>query len=125
MRALSVRQPNTRRKALPTSKCFRAVSKHGKLPATLYISVSKRLGHRFSVFRSELLVVRILLAQFAEQFLRQRVLLFAACGQGKDDFGEWPKIPSVFHGLGDLLHTELLVTVNSAKPKREPRTAAL
>src|SRR5882724_13711754 len=30
-RALSVRQPNTRRKALPTSKCSRAVSKHGKL----------------------------------------------------------------------------------------------
>ena len=50
---------------------------------------------------------------------------FAFRGEGKDNFGKWPEMASVFHSPGDLLHTEFFVTVNSTKPEREPRTAAL
>ncbi len=88
-------------------------------------SVTRRHGHGFGIFRSELLVIRILLAQFAEQSLRQGVLLFTACGEGQDNFGVRPEIAPVFYGPGDLLHTEFFVTVNSTKPEREARTAAL
>jgi hypothetical protein len=33
-------------------------------------SVTRRRGHGFGIFRSELLIIRILLAQFVEQSLR-------------------------------------------------------
>src|SRR6267143_6578518 len=88
-------------------------------------SVTRSHGHGFGVFRSESLAVRILLAQFAEQSLRQGILFFTARGEGKDNFGERPEIAAVFRGPGDLLHAELFVAVNSIKPEQETRTSAL
>src|SRR5260370_81295 len=69
--------------------------------------------------------IRILLAQFAEQSLRQGILFFTARGEGKDNFSERPEIAAVFRGPGDLLHAELFVAVNSIKPEHETRTSAL
>src|SRR5258708_12074920 len=88
-------------------------------------SVTRSHGHGFGVFRSEKLAIRILLAQFAEQSLRQGILFFTARGEGKDNFGERPEIAAVFRGPGDLLHAELFVAVNSIKPEHETRTSAL
>src|SRR5713226_10577374 len=83
------------------------------------------LGHGFGIFGSVERIIRVLLAQLAQQILREGILLFTARGKGKHNFGEWPEITAVFRRLGDLLHAKLFVAVNSTKPEREAGTSAL
>src|SRR6266576_738937 len=42
------------------------------------------------------------------------------CSKGKHDFGERLQVEAVLCSLGELLHTEFLVPVNSTKPECEP-----
>src|SRR5229473_6839949 len=65
------------------------------------------------------LVTWILLGQLAQQLLREGVLFFTACGKGKHNFGERLEVEAVLCSLGELLHTEFLVPVNSTKPECE------
>ena len=79
----------------------------------------------FGILRSKQFTIRILLAQFPQQLLRQGSLFFTARGKGKDDFGEGSQVATVLRSLGDLLHAELFVAVNSIEPEREAGTGAL
>src|SRR6266481_8727522 len=83
------------------------------------------LGHGFGIFGSVERIIRVLLAQLAQQILREGILLFTACGKSKHNFREWPEITAVFRRLGELLHTEFLVPVNSTKPECKAATSAL
>src|SRR6266403_517833 len=85
----------------------------------------QRHARCFGVFRSEKLVTWILLGQLAQQLLREGVLFFTACGKGKHNFGERLEVKAVLCSLGELLHTEFLVPVNSTKPECETGTSAL
>src|SRR6266513_1595506 len=63
------------------------------------------------------------LAQFAQEFLRQVILFLPSSGQRQQYFCKRLQVPSVFNGLSHLLHTELLVAMNSAEPQDESRAA--
>src|SRR5258706_1689472 len=58
-------------------------------------------------------------------FYARGVLFFTACGKGKHNFGERLEVKAVLCSLGELLHTEFLVPVNSTKPECETGTSAL
>jgi len=45
------------------------------------------------------------------------------CGKGKHNLGKWSEIAAVFR-LGDSLHAEFFVAVNSAKPERKAGTGS-
>src|SRR5437879_10005226 len=66
---------------------------------------------------------RKFLAQFAQEFPRQIILLLPARGQRQQNFCKRLQVPSAFNGLSKLFHAEFLVTVNSAEPEDETSTA--
>src|SRR5437879_5309596 len=82
-----------------------------------------RAAHGFCVLRCVEGARRKFLAQFAQEFLRQIILLLPARGQRQQDFCKRLQVPSVFNGLSKLLHAEFLVAVNSAEPQDESRPA--
>src|SRR5258706_10994696 len=57
-------------------------------------------------------------------FYARGVLFFTACGKGKHNFGERLQVEAVLCSLGELLHTEFLVPVNSTKPECEAGSGA-
>src|SRR5439155_23380656 len=81
------------------------------------------LAHRLGVLGSVEPAFRKFLAQFAQEFLRQIILLLPASGQRQQDFCKRLQVPSVLNSLSKLLHTEFLITVNSPEPQNEARAA--
>ena len=80
------------------------------------------MARGLGVFRGVKRALGKFLGQLAQEFPRQGVLFLAASRKGQHDFGERPEIAAVLRSVGDLLHAELFVAVNSAEPKSEAET---
>gem|GEM_PF-6648791 len=83
-------RPSGLERAKSATKCFSESNANPKTQREVSVSQGHRHGQAryFGILRSIEFTIRILLAQFPQQLLRQGSLFFTARGKGKDDFGE-------------------------------------
>src|SRR5712664_3554327 len=79
--------------------------------------------HRFCIFGGVQGAFRKFLTELEEKFLSHGILFLSASCPRQQDLCKRLQVPPVFNCFSKLLHTELLVAVDSSEPKHEARTA--